>query len=128
MALTGYLVPFPDPGAFDLMSRWLEQDVKAAGPGTITVRVTMPRIIRRPAETGGASAEVSNAGFARKKLELFRHCGGEWIPLAESVTASPEAAEELTWAVTDPGLYRTRLTNMGGMEGQFSLDCRFRPG
>lgn len=128
MALIGYLVPFPDPGAFDLMSRWLEQDVEATGPGTISVRVTMPRIIRPPAATGGVSAEVSNPGFARKKLELFRHCGGAWIPLSESVTPSPEAAEEITWAVNCPGLYRTRLTNMGGMEGQFSLDCRFRPG
>ena len=127
MALTGYLVPFPDPGAFDLMSRWLEQDVEATGPGTIFVQVTMPRIIQRPAATGGVSAEVSNAGFARKKLELFRHCGGAWIPLSESVTPSPEAAEEITWPVTGPGLYRARLTNMGGMEGQFSLDCRFRP-
>ena len=127
MALTGYLVPFPDPGAFDLMSRWLEQDVEAAGPGTISVRVTIPRIIRRPAETGEASPEISNAGFARKKLELFRQCQGEWMHLFESVTASPEASEEITWSVTAPGLYRTRLTNMGGMEGQFSLDCRFRP-
>ena len=128
MALTGYLVPFPDPGAFDLMSRWLEQDVEATGPGTISVQVTMPRIIQRPAETGAVSDGVSNHGFARKKLELFRHCEGAWVPLSESVTASPQAAEEITWPVTISGLYRTRLTNMGGMEGQFSLDCRFRPG
>lgn len=128
MALTGYLVPFPDPGAFDLMSRWLEQDVEATGTGTISVLVTMPRIIRRPAEAAQAAADASSPGFARKKLELFRHCGGTWLPLSESVTPSPEAAEEITWPVTRPGLYRARLTNMGGMEGQFSLDCRFRPG
>ena len=127
MALTGYLVPFPDPGAFDLMSRWLEQDVTADGPGTIAVRVTMPRIIRPPVASGKESAAAPLEGFARKKLELFLHSGEDWVPLSESVTASPEAAEEITWDVTRPGRYRTRLTNMGGLEGQFSLDCRFRP-
>ena len=32
MRVSGYLLPFPDPGAADLMSDHLEQEVQAAGP------------------------------------------------------------------------------------------------
>ena len=74
MAVTGYLVPFPDPGAFDLMSRWLEQDIPVPGPGYIIARVTLPRVIQRPAE----AAPAAGSGFARKKVELFRQSGMEW--------------------------------------------------
>ena len=123
MAVTGYLVPFPDPGAFDLMSRWLEQEVEATGPGVIVARLSMPRVIVR--STGGGAPSPSQ--FARKKLELFRQQGDGWELLSESVTPSPEATEEVRWDVTAAATYRSRLTNLGSVEGQFSLDCRYLP-
>ena len=116
-------MPFPDPGAFDLMSRWLEQEVEATGPGVIVARLSMPRVIVR--STGGGAPSPSQ--FARKKLELFRQQGDGWELLSESVTPSPEATEEVRWDVTAAATYRSRLTNMGGVEGQFSLDCRYLP-
>ena len=42
MSVSGHLLPFPDPGAADLMSDHLEQEVHAAGPGKIRSRVSLP--------------------------------------------------------------------------------------
>ena len=56
MSVSGYLLPFPDPGAADLMSDHLEQDVQAAGPGTLRLRVSLPGTrfdeAGSPAQTG----------------------------------------------------------------------------
>ncbi len=123
MPITGYLVPFPDPGAADLMSQCLEQEVEAPGPGVIVARVSMPRVI----VSATPGAVPPQARFARKKLELFRKSDDRWELLGEAVTPSPEATEEVRWDVTVPATYLGRLTNMGGVEGQFSLDCRFLP-
>ena len=105
------------------MSRWLEQGVEATGLGVIVVRLSMPRVIVR--STGGGAPSPSQ--FARKKLELFRQQGDGWELLSESVTPSPEATEEVRWDVTAAATYRSRLTNLGSVEGQFSLDCRYLP-
>ncbi len=124
MAITGYLVPFPDPGAADLMSQCLEQVVESIGPGVMVTLVSMPRVI----VSATPGADPAQSGFARKKLELFRkRDGGLWELLEEAVTPSPEASEEVRWDVTAAATCRIRLTNMGGVEGQFSLDCRFLP-
>lgn len=123
MPITGYLVPFPDPGAADLMSQCLEQEVEATGQGVIVARVSMPRVI--VSATPGAVRP--QARFARKKLELFRKSDDRWELLGEAVTPSPEETEEVRWDVTVPATYLGRLTNMGGVEGQFSLDFRFLP-
>ena len=59
MSVSGYLLPFPDPGAADLMSDHLEQEVHAAGPGKIRLRVSLPGTrfdeAGSPAQTGTVS-------------------------------------------------------------------------
>jgi len=67
MSVSGYLLPFPDPGAADLMSDHLEQEVHAAGPGKIRLRVSLPGT--RFDEAG--SPAHTGTRFARKKLEGF---------------------------------------------------------
>ena len=68
MSVSGYLLPFPDPGAADLMSDHLEQDVQAAGPGKLRLRVSLPGTrfdeAGSPAQTG--------TRFARKKLKYSK--------------------------------------------------------
>jgi hypothetical protein len=115
MRVSGYLVPFPDPGAADLMSDHLEQEVQAAGAGKILIRVSLPRV--GPSESGGR--------FARKKLELFKREGNDWILLWDASSDSHQEWEEVSWEVLSSGTLKSRLTNMSGIEGQFSLECIF---
>ena len=122
MAVKAYLVPFPDPGAADLLSDHLEQEVHAGGPGKILIRVTAPRTI-----TGGTSSSISPSRFARKTLELFKREGDDWKRVWGATTESDAASEEVSWDVPSPGTLKCRVTNMGGMEGQFSLECTYIP-
>jgi hypothetical protein len=117
MRVSGYLVPFPDPGAADLMSDYLEQEVQTAGPGRILIRVSLPRVF--PSESGGR--------YARKKLELFKLEGKDWVPLWDATSDSHQESEEVSWEVFSSGTLKSRLTNMSGTEGQFSLECTFVP-
>ena len=123
MRASGYLVPFPDPGAADLMSDHLEQEIQATGPGRIFMRVSLPRTrnegLEDPSESGGR--------FARKKLELFKLEGNDWILLWDATSDSRQESEEVSWEVLSSGTLKCRLTNMSGMEGQFSLECTFMP-
>jgi hypothetical protein len=45
MRVSGYLIPFPDPGAADLMSGHLEQEVHADSAGKILMKVSLPRTL-----------------------------------------------------------------------------------
>ena len=123
MSVSAYLVPFPDPGAFDLMSDHLEQEVQTTGPGKISMKVSLPQALF----DGSVSMAKSGSGFARKKLELFRREGDDWTLLWGATTASDQAWEEVSWDVASAETLKCRLTNMTGREGQFSLDCRFTP-
>ena len=130
MAITGYLLPFPDPGAADLMSDHLEQVVDISGAGKIVMKVTLPRAISRPSPEALAQESpppISPSRFARKMLELFEREGDNWKRVWGSTTDSQAASEEVAWDVRSPGALKCRLTNMGGMEGQFSLECTYIP-
>jgi hypothetical protein len=123
MRVGGYLVPFPDPGAADLMSDHLEQEAHADGPGKILMRVFLPRIRNE----GPEGQSESGGRFARKKLELFKLEGNDWILLWEATSESDQESEEVSREVLSSGALKCKLTNMSGMEGQFSLECTFVP-
>jgi hypothetical protein len=123
MGVSGYLVPFPDSGAADLMSDHLEQVVQTTGPGRVLARVTLPRTLHEQ-----PVGSVGPGGcFARKKLELFTLEGNDWKLLRDSTSDSDRGSEEVSWEVLSSGTLKCRLTNMSGVEGQFSLDCTFIP-
>ncbi|MDA0733686.1 MAG: hypothetical protein O2909_02680 [Chloroflexi bacterium] len=119
MGVSAYLLPFPDPGAFDLMSDHLEQGLQTTGPGKVLIKVSLP----------GALFEGSGPGdsLAKKRLELFRREGENWTLLWGATTASDQARQEMSWDIASAETLKCRLTNMTGREGQFSLECTFIP-
>ena len=123
MSVSGYLLPFPDPGAADLMSDHLEQEVHAAGPGTIRLRVSLPGTrfdeAGSPAQTG--------TRFARTKLEVFQEAEDGWALLWSATSDGDQMVEEIALDVLSAGTLKGRVTNLSGMEGQFTLDCTFVP-
>lgn len=123
MSVSAYLVPYPDPGAFDLMSDHLEQEVRTSGPGKLAVRFSLPESLFQ----GPGSRARTGGGYALKKLELFRREGNDWTLLWGATTASGQQWEEVSWEVTSAEILKCRLTNMTGREGQFTLECTFFP-
>ena len=123
MSITGHLVPFLDPGAADLMSNHLDQEVHIDGPGKILLRVALPRTVPLKPGTPSSSGDC----FARKSLEVFKKDGENWLLLWSATSDSDHATEEVSLDVASAGILKCRLTNMSGMEGQFSLDCAFTP-
>ena len=117
MSITGYLVPFPDPGAWDLMSDRLEEEIQSTGPGQVLVRLALPPV----------PSVADNLPFARKRLLLLRREGSGWSTVYDATTSSPEALEEVRLDVPGPATLRCRLMNMGGTEAQFTLECVFIP-
>ena len=77
MRVSGYLLPFPDPGAAGLMSDHLEQDVQAAGPGTLRLRVSLPGTL---VDAAGSPAQTGTR-FARTKLEVLQEAADGWAVL-----------------------------------------------
>jgi hypothetical protein len=128
MGVSAYLVPFPDPGAFDLMSDHLEQEVRTSGPGKLAVRVSLPgSLFAGSLFEGTVTLTGAGGGGALKKLELFRRDGNDWTLLWGATTASGQQWEEVSWDVPSAEILKCRLTNMTGTEGQFSLECAFVP-
>ncbi len=123
MSISGYLLPFPDPGAADLMSDHLEQVVQATGPGKILVTTSLPEILTKGLENPSGPG----SRFARKKLEFFRLEGNDWIYLSGTTSDSGQKSEEVFLNVQAAGTVKCKLTNMSGREGQFSLDCSYEP-
>ena len=123
MSINGYLLPFPDPGAADLMSDHLEQVVQATGPGKILITTSLPEILTNGLE------DPSGPGsrFARKKLEFFRLKGNEWIYLSGTTSDSGQKSEEVLFEVQAAQTVKCKLTNMSGREGQFYLECSYEP-
>ena len=123
MKVSGFLVPFPDIGAADLMSDHLEQDVPANSPGQLMVTLTLPRTRAQESD----AAPDPGSCFARKRLEVCQRKGDDWVPLWDATTDSDQALEHFSLAVPASGSLKCRLTNMSGIEGQFALDCTFVP-
>ena len=123
MTISGYLLPFPDPGAADLMSDHLEQVIQTTGPGTILITASLPESLSQvppdPSGSGGA--------FARKKLEMFRLVGNDWVFIDGTTSESDRELDEVAWEVHSAETIKCKLTNMSGREGQFSLGCTFKP-
>ena len=123
MSITGYLLPFPDPGAADLMSDHLEQVVQATGPGKILITTSLPEILTQVLEDPSGP----DRRFARKKLEFFRLEGNDWIYLSGTTSDSGQKSEEVFLNVQAAETVKCKLTNMSGREGQFSLACSYEP-
>jgi hypothetical protein len=127
MKVSGFLVPFPDIGAADLMSDHLEQDVPANSPGQLMVSLTLPRTRAQGLE----AAPDPGSCFARKRLEVFQLPEGpqrevdDWVSLWDATSDSDQALEHFSLDVPAAGSLKCRLTNMSGIEGQFVLDCTF---
>ena len=117
------MVPFPDPGAADLMSDHLEQIVQADGPGKISCKISLPRTLPKPQSDPSTTKE----GFARKMVEITKQEGEHWLPIWSSTTDSYQALEEISCDVVAAGTFRCKVMNMSGIEGQFSLESIFLP-
>ena len=124
MSVSGYLVPFPDHGAADLMSNHLEQVVQTTGPGKILARTSLPAAPGRGPENPSGSGGRST----RKKLEFFRLEENEWVLLHEAIIDGGQEPEESAFYAQSAVSIKCRLTNMSGGEGQFHLDCSYEPG
>ena len=125
MSISGYLLPFPDPGAADLMSDHLDQVVQATGPGKILIRASLPEHLPENLNQGPANPSESGGRFARKKLEIFRLEANDWVSVDVTISDSNCELEEVTWEVRSVETFKCKLTNMSGREGQFSLGCTF---
>ena len=123
MSINGYLLPFPDPGAADLMSDHLEQVVQTTGPGEILITISLPEILTKGLENPSGPGNR----FARKKLEFFRLEGNDWIYLSGTTSDSGQKSEEVFLNVQAAETVKCKLTNMSGREGQFYLECSYEP-
>ncbi len=123
MTISGYLLPFPDPGAADLMSDHLEQVVQTTGPGTLLISASLPEHLNQEA----ANPSGSGGRFARVTLEYYRLEGNDWVYLGGTTSDSDRELEEVAWEVHSAQTLKCKLTNMSGREGQFSLGCTFEP-
>ena len=93
MRVSGYLLPFPDPGAADLMSDHLEQDVHAAGPGTLRLRVSLPGT---RFDAAGSPAQTGTR-FARTKLEVLQEAADGWAVLWSATSDGVGSSKFLGW-------------------------------
>jgi len=124
MSVSGYLLPFPDPGAADMMSDHLEQVVQANGPGRILVTTSLPENLT----SGSENLSRSVGQPALRKLEFFRLEEKEWVCFhSTTVDGGPEPGK-IVLDVQAAGTIRCKLTNMSGREAQFSLECSYEPG
>ena len=99
MSVSGYLLPFPDPGAADLMSDHLEQEVHAAGPGKIRLRVSLPGTLF---DEAGSPAHTGTR-FARKKLEVLQEAEDGWALLWSATSDGDQVVEEIALDVLSAG-------------------------
>ena len=105
------------------MSDHLEQDVHAAGPGTIRLRVSLPGT---RFDAAGSPAQTGTR-FARTKLEVLQEAADGWAVLWSATSDGDQGVEEVALDVLSAGTLKGRVTNLSGMEGQFTLDCTFVP-
>ena len=123
MSVRGYLVPFPDHGAADLMSNHLVQVVQTTGSGKIIARTSLPDTPTK----GTEHPSGSDSRWTRRKLEFFRLEEDEWVFLHGTTIYGGQESEEVNLDVQSAESIKCTLTNMSGREGQFFLDCTYEP-
>jgi len=65
--------------------------------------------------------------FARTKLEVLQEAEDGWALLWSATSDGDQVVEEVALDVLSAGTLKGRVTNLSGMEGQFTLDCTFVP-
>ena len=61
------------------------------------------------------------------KLEVFQEAEDGWALLWSATSDGDQVVEEIALDVLSAGTVKGRVTNLSGMEGQFTLDCTFVP-
>ena len=123
MSVRGYLVPFPDHGAADLMSNHLVQVVQTTGSGKIIARTSLPETPTKGIENPSGL----DSRLALRKLEFFRLEENQWVFLHGTLVDGSQESEEVDFDVQSAERIKCTLTNMSGSEGQFFLDCTYEP-
>src|SRR5262249_57819270 len=95
-----------------LMSDHLEQEVQAAGPGTIRIRVSLPET--RFDEAG--SPAPTGTRCARTKLEVLQKAEDGWAVLWSATSDGDQVVEDLVLDVLSAGTLKGRVTNLSGIE------------
>ena len=123
MKVSGHLVPFPDSGAADLMSNHLEIRLEGEGAGQIycTAHVTekIPRRVTHPIQPN------SRAPFIR--LQIYKQICNEWMEIWDSIESHFETTREIICHVSSSGIFKSKLTNLSGLDRQFTLEAYFTP-
>ena len=123
MKVSGHLVPFPDSGAADLMSNNLELWVEADGSGQIRCQAHVsektPTEITRPAELDYKNPFV--------RLQIYKQISNEWIAIWDSIESPFESSREIICYVDSGGIFKSKLTNISGLDRQFTLETFFIP-
>ena len=123
MKVSGHLVPFPDSGAADLMSNHLELWLEGEGSGQICCKAhvaeKIPRQIIRPIHSD------FKAPFIR--LQIYKQICNEWTEIWDSIESQFETPREIICHVDSSGVFKSKLTNLSGLDRQFTLEACFTP-
>ena len=123
MKVSGHLVPFPDSGAADLMSNNLELWVEADGSGQIRCQAHVSE--RTPMGITPATHLDYKNPFIR--LQIYKQISNEWIAIWDSIESPFESSREIICYVDSSGIFKSKLTNISGLDRQFTLEAFFTP-
>ena len=123
MKVTGHLVPFPDSGAADLMSNNLELWVEADGSGQIQCQAHVSE------RTPMGITPHNHLGYKNPfiRLQIYKQISNEWIAIWDSIESPFESSREIICYVDSSGIFKSKLTNISGLDRQFTLEAFFTP-
>ncbi len=123
MKVSGHLVSFPDSGAADLMSNHLEIRLEGEGAGQIYCKAhvteKIPRRVTHPIQPD------SRVPFIR--LQIYKQICNEWMEIWDSIESHFETTREIICHVGSSGIFKSKLTNLSGLDRQFTLEAYFTP-